>query len=270
MPLAAYPDLGLFVRAARILPIVAIAAFAGGVVGGFVIFAINGTLAPQRPDPGTNLDPTGRATAVSVPAKPVPIVGAPTPNPAVTQPPAAAPPLQAPTPAPATSVATTAQTAVATTAQTAPQDAPRPTRWPNALMRGRKVITPLPPAVTPAAGDEEEKSAQTEHKSSGASASADEDHATARRHAHAAKKRDRQFSSAAARQESDRTYSRVYDYEGTADSDANGRGVESPYFGSQHRRVIIRGQRPRWAQPAEVAPPWSGQFWGGGYYRDGQ
>lgn len=257
MPLAAYPDLGLFVRAARILPIVAVAAFAGGVVGGFVVFAINGALAPPRPD----LSTTGRATATAVPAKPATIVGAPTPNPAVAQPPAAVPLLQAPTPAPATSVAATAQTAV--------QDAPRPTRWPNALMRGRKVITPLPPAVTPAAGDEQEKSAQTEHKSSGASASADEDHATARRHVHAAKKRDRQFSSAAARQGSDRTYSRVYDYEGTADSDANSRSVESPYFGSQHRRVIIRGQRPRWAQPAEVAP-WSGQFWGGGYYRDGQ
>jgi hypothetical protein len=263
MPLAAYPDLGLFVRAARILPIVAIAAFAGGVVGGFVVFAINGALAPPRPDPGTNLSTTGHATATAVPAKPATIVGAPTPNPAVVQPPAAVAPPQNPiqAPAPATSVAATAQAAV--------QDAPRPTRWPNALMRGRKVITPLPPAVTPAAGDEEEKSAQTEHKSSGASASVDEDHATARRHAHVAKKRDRQFSSAAARQGSDRTYGRVYDYEGTVDSDANGRGVESPYFGSQHRRVIIRGQRPRWAQPAEVAP-WSGQFWGGGYYRDGQ
>ena len=261
MPLAAYPDLGLFVRAARILPIVGIAAFAGGLVGGFVVFAINGALAPPRPDLETNLSTTGRATATAIPAKPATIVGAPTPNPAVAQPPAAvAPPpnpIQAPTPA----------TSVAATAQTAVEDAPRPTRWPNALMRGRKVITPLPPSVTPAAGDEEEKSAQTEHKSSGASASADEDRAAARRHAHAAKKRDRQFSSAAARQAGDRAYNRVYDYAGAADRDAGG-GASPPY--GAHRRVIIRGQRPRWAQPAEVAEPWSGQFWGGGYYRDGQ
>jgi hypothetical protein len=266
MPLAAYPDLGLLIRTARILPIVAIAAFAGGVVGGFVVFAINGSLRPPRPDLGTSLGTTGHATATAVPAKPVTIVGEPTPNPAVTQPPVAAAPLQTPiqTPAAATSVAPTAQTA-----QTAVQDEPRPTRWPNALMRGRKVITPLPPAVTPATGDdEEEKSAQTEHKSSGAAASADDDHAAARRHAHAAKKRDRQFSSAAgARQGSDRTYSHIYDYDGTGYRDAG--GVASPPYGTQHRRAI-RGQRPRWAQPAEVAQPWSGQFWGGGYYRDGQ
>jgi hypothetical protein len=261
MPLAAYPDLGLFVRATRILPIVAIAAFAGGVVGGFVVFAINGALAPPRSDLGTNLSATGHATATAVPAKPATIGGAPTTNPAGAQPPAAVAPPQNPIQAPASAMS------VAATAQTTVQDAPRPTRWPNALMRGRKVITPLPPAVTPAAGDEEEKSAQTEHKSSGASASADEDHATVRRHAHAAKKRDRQFSSAAgARQGSDRTYSRVYDYDDTGDRDA--RAVASSPYGV-HRRVIIRGQRPRWAQPAEVAP-WSGQFWGGGYYRDGQ
>ena len=120
MPLAAYPDLGLFVRTARILPIVAIAAFAGGVVGGFVVFAINGALPPPRPDLGTNLGTTGHATATAEPAKPVTVVGA-TPNPAVTQPPDAAAPPQMPiqTPAAATSVKPTAQTAV--------QDEPRPT-----------------------------------------------------------------------------------------------------------------------------------------------
>lgn len=272
MPLAAYPDLGLFVRAARILPIVAVAALAGGVVGGFVVFAINGALAPPRPDLGTN----NHAAAPAVPAKPVTIIGAPTPNPPV---PAAAAPPQNPIQAPsaATSVVTTplATTPVATTAQTAPQivpqDEPRATRWPNALMRGRKVITPLPPSVTPATGEgEEEKSAQSDHKSSGAAASADNDRAAPRRHARAVKKRDKEFSSTTgARQAADRAYNRVYDYGGMGDSDASGRGVESPYFGAQHRRVIIRGQRPQWMRPAE-AVPWSGQFWGGGYYRDDQ
>jgi hypothetical protein len=273
MPLAAYADLGLFVRAARVLPIVAIAAFAGGVVGGFAVFAINGALAPPRPDLGTN----NHAAVPAVPAKPVTIIGAPTPNPPVPQPPPAAAALpQNPNQAPsaATSGATTpvATTPVATTAQTAPQDEPRATRWPNALMRGRKVITPLPPSVTPATGEgEEEKSAQSDHKSPGAAASADNDHAATRRHARTAKKRDKEFSSATgARQAGDRAYYRVYDYEGTGNSDADARGVASPAYGMQHRRVIIRSQRPQWMRPAEAAPAWSGQFWGGGYYRDDQ
>jgi hypothetical protein len=272
MPLSAYPDLGLFVRAARVLPIVAIAAFAGGVVGGFAVFAINGALAPPRPDLGSN-----NHAAAAVPAKPVTIIGAPTPNPPVPQqPPAAAALPQNPNQAPsaATSVATmpVATTPVATTAQTAPQDEPRATRWPNALMRGRKVITPLPPSVTPATGEgEEEKSAQSDHKSSGAAASADNDHAATRRHARAAKKRDKEFSSATgARQAGDRAYYRVYDYEGAGNSDADARGVASPAYGMHHRRVIIRGQGPQWMRPAEAAPPWSGQFWGGGYYRNDQ
>jgi hypothetical protein len=259
MPLAAYPDLSLFVRAARILP-VAIAAIAGGVVGGFAVFAINGALAPMsRPDLSTN----GHATAAVVPGKPVTIVGATTPNPATTQP----PPVAAATPQ--TPIQTPAAVAASTTAQTAAQttlaDEPRPTRWPNALLRGRKVITPLPPpAVTPAPGEaEEEKSAQTDHKNSGAAASADDDRAAARRHAHAARKREREFSSnAGARQAGDRAYNRVYDYYGAPGSDERYNG---------RRRVTIRGQRPQWSQPAAAAQPWSGQFWGGGgYYRDGQ
>jgi len=252
MPLAAYPDLGLFVRAARILP-VAIAAFAGGVVGGFVVFAINGAFVPSpRPDLSTN----SHGTVAAAPANPATIIGGTTPNSAVTQPqPASGAPAQ-------TQVQTPPAVPVATTAQITPQDAPRPTRWPNALMRGRKVITPLPPpAVTPAPGEaEEEKSAQTDRKSSaGATTSADDDHAAARRHAHASRKRDREFSSAAAaRQAGDRAYNRVYDYYASDER-----------YGAR-RRAIVRGQRPQWTQPREAAQPWSGQFWGGGYYRDGQ
>lgn len=262
MPLAAYPDLGLFVRAARVLP-VAIAAVAGGVVGGFVVFAINGALAPPRPDLTTN----SHAGVAAAPGKPVTIVGATAPNPATTQPPpapAAAPQTQIQTSPAVSPVATTALTTPQTTAQTTAEDEPRPTRWPNALMRGRKVITPLPPpAVAPASGDtEEEKSAQTDHKSSGAAASADDDRAAARRHARVVKKRERQFSSnTGARQTGDRAYNRVYDYYDAPGSDER--------YGGR-RRVITRGQRPQSTQPAEAAQPWSGQFWGGGgYYRDG-
>jgi outer membrane biosynthesis protein TonB len=270
MPLAAYPDLGWFVRAARILPVVAIAAFAGGVLGGFIVFALNGALAPPpRPDLGTN----GHANVTVVPTKPVTIVGGTTPDPAATQPPpAVAAPAQSQiqTPPAVPPVATTAQTAPQTTAaQTAPQVEPRPTRWPNALLRGRKVITPSPPpAVTPAPGEgQEQKSAETDHKSSGAAAaSADDDRAAARRHAHAARKRDREFS-AGARQAGDRAYNRVYDYYDTGDREQRF-GFDERDGG--RRRVIIRGQRPQWREPAETAQPWSDQFWGGGYYRDGQ
>jgi hypothetical protein len=136
-------------------------------------------------------------------------------------------------------------------------------------MRGRKVITPLPPSVTPATGEgEEEKSAQGDHKRSGA-ASADNDHAAPRRHTRIAKKRDKEFSSATgARQAGDRAYNRVYDYEATGNNDADARGVVSPPYGMQRRRLIVRGQGPQWMRPAEAAPSWSGQFWGGGYYRD--
>jgi hypothetical protein len=267
MPLAAYPDLGLFVRAARVLP-VAIAALAGGVVGGFVVFAINGTLAPH---PRSDLSTNSHASVAATPGKPVTIVGGTAPNPATTQPllaPAA--PVQTPiqkptqTPTPAqTPIQTPVAVSVSTTAQTAPQDEPRPTRWPNALMRGRKVITPLPPpAVAPAPSEaEEQKSAQTDHKSSGGAASADDDRAAARRHAHVVRKREREFSSnAAARQTGDRASNRVYDYYDAPGSDER--------YGGR-RRVITRGQRPQWTRPEQAAQPWSGQFWGGGYYRDG-
>ena len=183
MPLVAYPDLGLFVRAARILPLVGIAAFAGGVVGGLVVFAINGALAPPRPDLSIDSHAADSHAAVAVGSgKPVTILGGTAPNPATTQPPpAASAPAQIQSQTPPV-------VSPATTAQAIPEDEPRPTRWPNALMRGRKVITPLPPpAVAPAPGEaEEEKSAQTDDKSSGVAASATDDRAAPRRHAHAA------------------------------------------------------------------------------------
>jgi hypothetical protein len=258
MPLVAYPDLGLFVRAARILPLVGIAAFAGGVVGGLVVFAINGALAPPRPDLSIDSHAADSHAAVAVGSgKPVTILGGTAPNPATTQPPPAAPgPTQVQSQTPPI-------VSAATTAQAIPQDEPRPTRWPNALMRGRKVITPLPPpAVAPAPGEaEEEKSAQTDHKSSGAAAaSGADDRSATRRHAHAAKKRDKEFSSnAGARQAGDRAYSRVHDY-----NYYDSAGADERYGG--RRRAVVRGQRPQWTRPAEAAQPWSGQFWGGGGY----
>jgi hypothetical protein len=51
MPLADYPDLSWLIRAVRILPVVAVAASVGGVIGGFTVFAIDSALTWQpRPD----------------------------------------------------------------------------------------------------------------------------------------------------------------------------------------------------------------------------
>jgi len=44
MSLAADPGFGWFIRAARILSVVAVAAFAGAALGGYIVFTMNGTL----------------------------------------------------------------------------------------------------------------------------------------------------------------------------------------------------------------------------------
>jgi len=51
MPLADYPDLSWLIRAVRVLPVVAVAASVGGIIGGFTVFAIDSALTWQaRPD----------------------------------------------------------------------------------------------------------------------------------------------------------------------------------------------------------------------------
>src|SRR5437764_1208661 len=51
MPLTGYPDVNWFMRAARVLPAVAVAALVGGLIGGFSIYAIDSALTWQsRPD----------------------------------------------------------------------------------------------------------------------------------------------------------------------------------------------------------------------------
>lgn len=41
MPPAPYPDFRWFFRTLRVLPVVAVAALAGGIIGGFSVFAID-------------------------------------------------------------------------------------------------------------------------------------------------------------------------------------------------------------------------------------
>jgi hypothetical protein len=51
MPLADYPDLNWLIRAVRVLPVIAVAASVGGIIGGFTVFAIDSALTWQpRPD----------------------------------------------------------------------------------------------------------------------------------------------------------------------------------------------------------------------------
>jgi hypothetical protein len=259
MPLTVYPDFGWFIRAARILPVAAIAALAGGALGGYIAFTINGALLPPpHPDVRAN----GEASVAVVRAKPVTIVGGATLDPvAPTQ-------TQIQTPS-----APLLATPLATTAPVVPENAPPPTRWPNALLRAHEKVTPpaLQPSAPPAPGaGEEVKSAETDRKSSGnAVASVESDRAAARRHARVARKREMQFSATAgARQAGDRAYNRVYDYYGATGEQRFG---SDERYGAR-RRTIGRGQRPEWTQPTEGAQPWSGQSWGGGggFYRGWQ
>ena len=265
MPLAVYPGFGWFIRAAWILPIVALAAFAGGTLGGYIVFAINGApVPPPRQDVVAN----SQSPVAIVRAKPVTIIGGVALDPT------------AGTPAPPSGSAqgqiqrlSALPPPLATMARVALDTAPPPTRWPNALLRIHEKLTPpaLRPSAPPARGTGEEvKNAETDRKSSGnATATADADRAAARRHARAARKREMQYSATAgARQAGDRSSNRVYDY---YDATGEQRFGSDERYGAR-RRTIGRGQRPEWTQPAEGAQPWSGQYWGGGggYYRGWQ
>lgn len=252
MPLAAYPDLGWFIRAVRIFPVVAIAACAGGAIGAFTVFTINGALTPpQRPD----LRADGPSAAPPVPPKP--IVGGATGDLSAKMPALQPPAPQAPVP---------------------PAAQPRPVRWPHALwanmaLRAHKIAPPAQePAATPALGEgEAQKNAEMDRKDSGdAAAPAEAARAAALRRAHAARKRERELSAAAAaRQAGDRAYSGVYDYYGaTTQSDAAG----APYGARRH--AAVRGRRPGetgWRAPADAARAAPQQYWGGwnggGFYR---
>jgi len=272
MPLAVDPGFGWFIRAARILSVVAVAAFAGGALGGYIVFTMNGTLFPT---PDQDVQANAQPPVAIVRAKPVAIAGGATPDlEAGAQSTAWLPSPVAP--GSAQSQTLSAPTApplappLATMARAMPENAPAPTRWPNALLRAReKVAPPALQASAPsqAAAGEEVESAEVDRKSSGnASAPADADRAAARRHARAARKREMQYSATAgARQAGDRSYNRVYDY-----YDATGKqrfGSDERY--GARRRTIGRAQRPDWSQGAQ---PWSGQYWGGGggFYRGWQ
>jgi hypothetical protein len=79
MPLAAYPDLSWLIRAVRVLPVVAVAATVGGIIGGFTIFAIDSALTWQ-PRPEFRAD-SQAAIGEQQGTRPVRIVGGAIPDP---------------------------------------------------------------------------------------------------------------------------------------------------------------------------------------------
>jgi hypothetical protein len=51
MPLAAYPGVSFFIRAVHVLPVIAIAAAVGGIIGGFTVYAVDSALTwPRQPN----------------------------------------------------------------------------------------------------------------------------------------------------------------------------------------------------------------------------
>jgi hypothetical protein len=131
MPPAPYPDFRWFFRSLRALPIVAIAALAGGIIGGFSVFALDLALsAPPNHDVGAEVGKITRekasesaaaapAAGTSAPAAPQVAAAKDTPPSSIAGPP--------PTPRPPAQAAP----AIAVT----PPRSPQQTTWPDALSR---------------------------------------------------------------------------------------------------------------------------------------
>jgi hypothetical protein len=156
MPLAAYPDLSWLIRAVRVLPVVAVAATVGGIIGGFTIFAIDSALTWQ-PRPEFRAD-SQAAIGEQRGTRPVRIVGGAIPDPSAG--------MSAPPPAPQQRAASTqpaqlpaklltaqplgaaqplTQTKTQVQTQPVPSQIPnaaasqqQSTRWPDALSRARQ------------------------------------------------------------------------------------------------------------------------------------
>ncbi len=153
MPPAPYPDFRWFFRSLRAVPIVAIAALVGGIVGGFSVFALDLALtAPPNHDVGAEVgkinaekasDHAGAVPAAGTSAPPVPAQAA-ADN-------AARSGIAPPQPTPQSQTQTAPQIAVT------PPLSSQQTAWPDALSREHKstpdtaVSVMPPPAPQPAA-----------------------------------------------------------------------------------------------------------------------
>ena len=145
-----YPDFSWFVRAVKTLPIVAVAALAGGVIGGFSVLTIDSVLTAS-PRQAASLSPS------PVPAKPVRAIDGAPPAPDPTVGVTAAPPPPPQAAAPPSQVQAAAPSTQATPAPAAPVTPPvaqTQTPWPDAMSRSHAppavVSTTTPPQPVPA------------------------------------------------------------------------------------------------------------------------
>jgi hypothetical protein len=109
MPLAAYPGVSFFIRAVRVLPVIAVAAAVGGIIGGFTVYAVDSALtwpqpSSQRPDVRADNQSGSQSSAAVEQEKmrPVRIVGGAIPDPSAGM--SAPPPAQSRQSAPQQSV----------------------------------------------------------------------------------------------------------------------------------------------------------------------
>lgn len=145
---APYPDFSWFIRAVRVLPVVAGAALVGGAIGGASIFAIDSALtAPPRQDLRAEASKSNEIAAASAPS-PIRTIDAPVinPSPAVATP----APVQAQTvPTAQLQTASPAPPTPQTQVQAAPAAPAQPTAWPDALSRAHTQTPAASEAATP-------------------------------------------------------------------------------------------------------------------------
>ena len=133
MPPAPYPDFRWFFRSLRALPVVAIAALVGGIIGGFSVFALDLALTtPPNHEAGAEVGKiNGEKASESAAAAPAAGTSAP-PVPQQEAASNAPPSIAAPQPVPQSQAQTAPAIAVT------PPLSPQQTTWPDALSREHK------------------------------------------------------------------------------------------------------------------------------------
>jgi hypothetical protein len=147
-----FPDFSWFIRAVRILPIVAGAALAGGVIGGVSVFAIDSALTPpSHRDVLAKAEPSANPIRTVGGSAPDASAGMSAGPPVQAQPAPVQPQTPAPASAPAQPIAPVqAQTAAPAAAPaTPPALASQQAAWPDALSRGHAAAAPEAVAATP-------------------------------------------------------------------------------------------------------------------------
>jgi hypothetical protein len=309
MPRGGYADVNWFVRAARVLPVIAGAALVGGMIGGFAMFAIDSALtwepgSQPRPDARTE----GQASAVvTQPNKPVRIVGGAIPDPSAgmsapvpapqqrntASPAQISPQLLTPKPlGPASQLQP--QTAPTGSISAAPMQAPaqaatqQQSRWPDALSRAHQNA-----ANAPNANSVQQQTAPppvaAQTTSEHAAMADDQDRGKMRysRHSRRHWRGDDDAWASSSRRQDARTYDRLYDSYGNRRDRSYGNpheqfnGDAKDQNDSASRSEMRRARRDtryrnRWqsedndrGQAFEANGRRSEPFWGGGSFSRG-